>query len=202
MTAAPMPPPGQPPIGEQQDDKREEKEQGLAQRALNEHRGLAQRQLAMMHAVVQHRILATAEHGDDHYPQAKQEPALRVPGLAPGHQHPEQAAGQSERRGKPVFRGPQVAGEAGQQHPGGYQRKTESAEDHSRHRRCPPEATPRGLRRRNAGPARWPGPCHEAHATPGPFRERYGSQQVPKPPLGSAPGMARGGPCPPLQHQA
>ena len=52
----------------------------------------------MAHAVVEHCVQAAVHHGEDGYGHAKQQPALRVPGLAPRYQHPEQAAEHGEHR--------------------------------------------------------------------------------------------------------
>jgi hypothetical protein len=66
-----------------------------------------------------------------HTPPAKQEPALRVPRLALGHQHPQQAEGQCESKSRAVARSPQIASQVSQGHPGGYQRQPERAEEDS-----------------------------------------------------------------------
>jgi hypothetical protein len=108
-----------------------------------------------MQAVIEHRVQAASEHGDDAYRQPEQEPALRVPGLAPGYQHPHQAAGQREHWSEAVTSSLWVAGEVDQGHPGCDKRKTEPTQDHSRRRRCQPEAARRDLRRHRCLPARW-----------------------------------------------
>ena len=88
----------------------------------------------MVHAVVEHRVQAAVQHRDHAHRQAQQEPALRVAGLPAGHQRPQQAAGQRQRRSGTVARGLQVAGQVGQGQPGGYQHQPERAEKYSRHR--------------------------------------------------------------------
>ena len=158
----PRPAPGQAPVREEQDDERENKQQRRADAAPDEYGGLAQRQPAVVHPVVQHRVQAAVDHRDERCRQAEQEPALGVPGLAAGHEQPQQTGAHGEHHRGAVAGDLRVAGQVGQRHPGGQQRQPERAEEYSRHRRRRAQSVHRGLRCHRACPARWLRPSHGA----------------------------------------
>jgi len=87
----------------------------------------------MVHAVTEHRVQPAVQHDKHAHRHAEQKPALWVPGLTPGHQHPHQTADQAGRHGGTIAGDLQVAGERGQQHPGGDKRQAERAEGRDRH---------------------------------------------------------------------
>jgi GNAT superfamily N-acetyltransferase len=171
---------GGPPVREEQDDQPEAEDQRQADGVPADHRDLAQRQPAVMHAIIEHRVQPADQHGKEARRRAEQEPALRVAGLTPGHQHPHQTAARARRRGGTVAGELEVAGEGGQQDPGGYEHQAERAEDRGR-RRGQPEVALGDRSCPKCLAARWLRLRHGAHATPGSFGNVTAEHCTPRP---------------------